>query len=133
VPRGVNDDLLPFEGGVQVWHHAHLPAGSVRLAPRGKREGLGRRPVLAAFVEGTALQLLGGFRIGLWLRGAGPVGSSGRDDDLAAGERVGAEVDSQVPSPPPRAAWTRGPINSIGSGRMSVEVRSELISSIVCR
>ena len=131
MPRGMNDDLLPFEGGVQVRHDAYLPARSVRLTPCRKRERFGRRPLLAAFVEGTTLQLLRRLRLGLWLGSAGAVGSSGRDDDLAAGERVDAEVDCQVP--PPRAAWTRGPINSIGSGRMSVEVRSELISSIVCK
>jgi hypothetical protein len=129
----MDDHLLTVEGGVEVRDDADLPAGGVRLAPFWEREGLGRRPIFATFVEGTALEFFRGLWFGLWLRSAGPVGSPGGDDDLAAGERVDAEVDCQPPSPPPPARWRSGPISSIGSGRISVDVRSELISSIVCR
>ena len=131
--RGVDDDFLSLEGGVEIGDDADLPARRVRLAARRQRERLGGRSVFAAVVEGAALELLGRLLVQLGAQGAGTAGPPGRDDDLSAGERVDAEVDAQLPSLPPPAARTSGPISSIGKGRISVDVRSELISSIVCR
>jgi hypothetical protein len=128
----VDDDFLPFEGGVQVRDDAHLPAGRVRLPPIGQRKRLRRRAIFPPLAERAGLELCGRRLLEAGPRSAGPLASSGRDDDLTAGERVDAEVDCQAPSWP-RARATSGPISSIGSGRISVDVRSELISSIVCR
>jgi hypothetical protein len=133
VARRVDDDLLALEGGVQVRHDANLPSRRVWLAPLGQYERLGRGPAFAPLVEGTAVAFLGRFLFepGSW--SAGPVGSARCDYDLAAGDRIDAKVDRQVLSRRLLAAWTSGPISSIGNGRISVDVRSELISSIVCR
>jgi hypothetical protein len=132
VPWRVDDHLLALERRVEVRNDSDLPAGRVGVSARRQRERLGRRPAFTALVEGTALSLLRCVFVERRRGGAGPVSAARRDDDLAAGKRIDAEVDCQAPSWP-RAAATRGPISSIGSGRISVEVRSELISSIVCK
>ena len=133
MPWRVDDDLLPLEGGVEVWDDSDRPAGRVGRALLGQGEGLRRRSVFAALVKRAALELLRGLRLDLRPRSPGSVGPARSDDDLAAGERVDAKIDGQLLSVPPAARWRSGPISSIGSGRIRVDVRSELISSIVCR
>jgi hypothetical protein len=128
----VDDDVLPFEGGIEVRDDTYPPPGRVGLPPIGQRKRLGWRAIFSPLAERARLELCGRRLLEAGPGSAGPLGSSGGDDDLAAGERIDAQVDCQAPSWP-RAAATRGPISSIGSGRISVEVRSELISSIVCR
>ncbi|HXV02983.1 MAG TPA: hypothetical protein VFP24_05375 [Gaiellaceae bacterium] len=77
--------LLAVEGRVQVRDDADLP----RIA---EPERLRRGAVLAAGVEGTALELVLRRRLELGQPGAGPVAPPGRVDDLPAGERVCPEV-----------------------------------------
>jgi hypothetical protein len=132
VSRRVDDDFLSFEGGVQIRDDAYLPAGRVGFPPVWQGKRLRRRAIFSSLAERAGLELCGRRLLEGGPGSAGPLGSTGRDDDLAAGKRIDAEVDCQAPSWP-RAAATRGPISSIGSGRISVEVRSELISSIVWR
>ena len=107
--------------------------GSARREPaRDLRSGrLRRRLVFPADVEGAAIDLLG--------RGLGlPAGATrlddhrgGRDDHPATRQRVFADL-GQLPESR-RSRSSRGLTRSIGSGRISVDERSELISSIVCR
>jgi hypothetical protein len=132
VPGRMDNDFLALERRVEVRDNPDLPARGVRLPALGQRERLRRCPVLAALVEGAPLALFG--RLVLQPRpvSARPVGPPRRDDYLPPGKRVDAKVDCQLAPPPPEAR-TRGPMSSIGSGRISVDVRSELISSIVCR
>jgi hypothetical protein len=84
VPRGVDDDLLPLECRVEVRDDTHGPPRRVGLASFGERERFGRRPVFAALVEGTALELLGRLFVELWPGDTGPVATPGCDDDPAA-------------------------------------------------
>jgi hypothetical protein len=127
VPRNVHDDLLALESGEEIWDHAHLPAGGVRIAwLLGDREGLRRRTLFAPGAEGAGLELL----LSRWLEG-GTLGSRapgalGSDDDESTRERVAAKVAAQRSFPP-----MKGRKSSIGTGRMIVEDRSELISSMV--
>jgi hypothetical protein len=93
-------------------------------------ERLRRRSVLAPATEGAALELFVRDRLELREPGAWPAPSAGRDQDAPPGERILADRGQRLVSPSPR---TNGPNNSIGNGRINVDVRSELISSIVCR
>src|ERR671922_1036834 len=124
VVGSVDHDLLALEGRVEVGHHPDAP----RVADSQR---LGRCPVLPPGTERAPLQLLLGRGFDLRQPGAGPVASRRREDDTAARQQVEPNV-GQVPGPP-RAASIRGRKSSIGSGRMIVDDRSELISSIVWR
>jgi hypothetical protein len=100
VPRGVDDDLLALEGGVEVGNDAYLPTRRVRLAlPQRDREGLRRRPVLAALVEGAAVEVVLRLRLELAALDSRPLRALGRNDDGAARERVAPELRDQVSDP----------------------------------
>ena len=59
VARRVNDYLLPLECGVEVGYDAHLPAGSVWLAPfGGDREHLRRGAILPSLAERALVELV---------------------------------------------------------------------------
>jgi hypothetical protein len=118
----VDHDLLALERRIEVRDDAYLP----RVADP---EGLRRGSILAAGVERAALELLR--RCGLELRqpGARAVAAARREDDPAAGERILDDLRQRLPSP----RLSSEVKSSIGSGKITVEVRSELISSIVCR
>ena len=156
VPGRVDDDLLPADGrpageealravavarpGPErrelVRDDADAPAGGVRRPPgRAERERLGRRrglPPLAERAAGRVVLLV----VGEPALRARAARSRRRDHDPPARDRIVAELRGRVtlrqpvsPVPLPR----KGPSRSIGSGRISVDERSELISSIVCR
>jgi hypothetical protein len=133
MPGDMNDHLLPLERRIEVRDDADLPAGSVRLAALRQRERLGRRSLLASLTERARLELLARRLAQGGPRSAGPGGAARSDDDLASGKGIDAEVDCQTPARSRPLAATSGPMSSIGSGRINVDVRSELISSIVCR
>ena len=124
VLRRVDHDLLALERRVEVRHHAYLPGIA-------DPQCLRRRLVFPARVEGAAIQLFGR-RLGrrreprAWTTTA-----AGRDHDPATRQRVFADL-GQLPESR-RSRSSRGLTRSIGSGRISVEERSELISSIVWR
>jgi hypothetical protein len=120
----VDDDLLPVERRVEVRDDADLP----RLSEPERLRG---RPILPTAAERTALELF--LRCWLELRepGAGAVPASGREDDPPAAERIDAEVGQLRPESPLDSMTARK--SSIGSGRTRVELRSEVISSMVCR
>jgi hypothetical protein len=120
--RRVDDDLLPLEGRVEVRHDADLPGVA-------EPQRLRRRPVLTAAAEGTALELVRGRRPDLRQPGARPLAPPGRDQDAPPGERILADLGQGLELPSPVSK--NGRKSSIGSGRMIVEERSELISSIV--
>src|ERR671922_1854425 len=124
VVGSVDHDLLALERRVEVGHHPDPP----RVADPQR---LGRCPVLPTGTERAPLQLLLGRGFDLRQPGAGPVASRRREDDTAARQQVEPNL-GQVPGPP-RAASISGRKSSIGSGRMIVDDRSELISSIVWR
>jgi hypothetical protein len=124
VLRGVDDDLLAVERGVEVRDDADAPGVAEPKCLRG-------RAVLAAGAEGAALELLLGRRLDLRQPGAGTVTAARGEDDLPTREWVYVEVD-QLPGSR-RSSSSRGLTRSIGSGRISVDDRSELISSIVWR
>src|SRR5919204_3393097 len=124
VVGSVDHDFLALEGRVEVGHHPDAP----RVADSQR---LGRCPVLPPGTERAPLQLLLGRGFDLRQPRAGPVASRRREDDTAARQQVEPNV-GQVPGPP-RAASIRGRKSSIGSGRVIVDDRSELISSIVWR
>ena len=123
--RRVDHDLLALERRVEVRHHANLPGIA-------DPERLRRRLVFPAGVEGAAIELLGR-RLGrrreprAWTTTA-----AGRDHDPATRQRVFADLGQLLDSLR-RSRSSRGLTRSIGSGRISVEERSELISSIVWR
>jgi hypothetical protein len=118
----VDDDLLALERRIEVRDDADLP----RVA---EPEGLRRGAVLAAGVERAALELLAGRRLELREPGAGSVAAPRGEDDAPAGERILEYLGQRLLSP----RLTSELKSSIGSGKITVEVRSELISSIVCR
>src|SRR5919109_3155054 len=120
----VDHDLLALERRVEVWHHPDAP----RVADPQR---LGRRSILSSGAERAPVQLLLGCRFDLRQPGARPVAARGREDDTAARQRVDPDVGQVRGSP--RAASISGRKSSIGSGRMIVDDRSELISSIVWR
>ena len=136
-PLGTVADPRPWpEGGKLVRDDAHAPAGRVRRPawrPDEVRLGWSRR--LPALVEGAAGRVVV-LRPFACARRPGPPGPGRRNDDPAPREWVAAELRRRValgqpvsPVPLPR----KGASRSIGSGRISVDERSELISSIVCR
>ena len=89
VPRRVDDDLLVLECRVEVRDDTHLPARRVGLAwSRRDREGLRRRAVLAALVEGALLELVRRGRIDRAALRARTTRPSRCDDDGSARERV---------------------------------------------
>jgi hypothetical protein len=135
VPRRMNDDFLALECGIEIGNNANLPAGCVGLRSIRPRVRFRRSAFLPSLVERATVAVRLRFLLDCGPQGTRPCRTSRREDDLAAGERIDAKVDRQLVSPPPclSAARTMGPISSIGSGRISVDVRSELISSIVCR
>src|SRR5215210_9566638 len=119
----VDDDLLPVERGVEVRDDADAPR-------RADLQRLGRRAVLAATAEGTLRELLLGHRLDRRQPRPRTVTTAGRDEHPPARQRVLPKLCQLAPlSEPPSS----GRKSSIGSGRMIVEERSELISSIVCR
>src|SRR5215210_754840 len=122
----MDDNLLPLEGRVQVRDDANAP----RVVSESQH--FRRCPVLAPAAEGAALELL----VRRWLDfgkpRAGAVAAAGRKDDPATRQRVFADV-GQLGGLVLRPASRNGLNSSIGSGRMIVDERSELISSIVCR
>jgi hypothetical protein len=125
----VNHDLLALEGGEEVGDDSNLPPGRVRLTLLlSECERLGRRPLLAAGAEGAGVELL----LARWLEGgtlgSRPLGPLGGEDDEPARERVAAKLAVQRSFP-----RMSGRKSSIGTGRMIVEERSELISSMVWR
>jgi hypothetical protein len=81
VLRRVDHDLLPLEGGVEVRNDADLP----RIAEPKRLRGCA---VLAADVEGTALEFLLRRRLELRQPGAGPVAAAWGVDDPSACERI---------------------------------------------
>jgi len=122
------------EGGELVRHHSHPPARSIcRPARRPDRKGLRRRRRLPARAEGAAGNVVVELA-DMRPRRARAAGSRGGDHDPAAGDRVAAKLwrrlGVQRDSGGSLANTRR---SSSGSGRMSVEVRSEDISSTVCR
>ena len=124
VLRRVDHDLLTLERRVEVRHHAHPPGIA-------DPECLRRRLVFPAGVEGAAVELLGrGLGRG-WEPRARTTTAAGRHHDPASGQRVFADLGQLLESR--RSRSSRGLTRSIGSGRISVEERSELISSIVWR
>ena len=136
VAGAVDDHLLVLERRVEVGHDADKPAGRVGLPPRGRdREHLGRRAVLASLAERAALELFWRRRrLRVDVLRPGPLCALRRDDDDPAGDRIAPEVRRrQLGDPPPPPMFRNGLKSSIGSGRMIVDERSELISSIVCR
>src|ERR671923_2132744 len=124
VVGSVDHDLLALEGRVEVGHHPDAP----RVADSQR---LGRCPVLPPGTERAPLQLLLGRGFDLRQPGAGPVASRRREDDTAARQQVEPNLGQVRGSP--RAASISGRKSSIGSGKMIVDDRSELISSIVWR
>ncbi|MGH3051729.1 MAG: hypothetical protein ACRDM8_02075 [Gaiellaceae bacterium] len=125
--RNVHDDLLALEGGEEVRDDADLPAGGVRIAwLLGDRERLRRCALFAALAEGAGVELLLSRRLEGGTLCARPLGPLGSDDDESARERVAAKAAGQPPSLP-----MSGRKSSSGKGRMMVEERSELISSMV--
>jgi hypothetical protein len=125
VIRGVDDDLLALEGGVEVRDDADSP----RVV--AEAQDLRRSAVLAAGAERTAFELLLGRWLDLRQPGAGTVPAARGEDDLPTREWVYVKLD-QLPGSR-RSSSSRGLTRSIGSGRISVDDRSELISSIVWR
>jgi hypothetical protein len=119
----VDDDLLPLERGVEVRHDADSPGVA---DPKRLR----RRSIFPAGAKRAALELV--LRCGLDLGQPRTRASAAprRDQNAAPGERILADA-CQVRSPLP--ASINGLKSSIGIGRMSVDERSELISSIVWR
>ena len=124
------------EGRELVRDDPDAPARRVRRPPgRAERERLGRGrglPPLAERAAGRVVLLVDAEPA---LR-ARPPRPRRRDDHPAAGHRVVAELGRRVAlgqpvSPVP--LFRKGASRSIGSGRISVDERSELISSIVCR
>ena len=120
------------------------PAGRVGSPlGRSERERLRGRAVFVALAERAARNVC----IGpvTWSRpwGAGPARAKRRDDHPPAGEGVAPELSPlgivQPPSFDRSRPLARSPISisgrtrSSGSGRMIIDERSELISSIVCR
>jgi hypothetical protein len=122
----VDDDLLPLERGVKVRDDADLP----RLADA---KGFRRRAVLAAPAERTLKDLLVGYRVELRQPGARAAASAGRKEDAPTGQRIDARVGQLLVRSLLAPSSSSGRKSSIGSGRMSVELRSELTSSIVWR
>src|SRR5919204_2877627 len=114
--RRVHDHLLALDRWVEIRDDANLP----RVA---EPQRLGRSPILTSHAEGAALQLVFDRLSGSW--SAGP---RGRDRHEPSRDRVAPQVCRQLPPPP----WN-GFSSSIGSGMIRLVVRSELISSIVCR
>src|SRR5215204_3402982 len=120
----MDDDLLALERGVEIWDDADGPGPVL-----GQDERLRGRPILAARAERARLQLVGGRVVDHLQERPGPARAAGCDYDRPARERI---AQNRVAQPCfPRSS--SGPISSSGNGRISVEVRSELISSIVCR
>jgi hypothetical protein len=120
----VDDDFLPVERRIEIRDDPDLPG-----LPEPER--LRGRPIFPAAAEGTALELLVRCRLELREPGAGAVPASGREDDPPAAERIDAEVGQLRPESPLDSMTARK--SSIGSGRTRVELRSEVISSMVCR
>ena len=92
MPRRVDDHLLPLERGVEVRHDAYAPARRVARVALRQRQRLGRGAILTALAEGAGLELLRGGVLDLRHADAGPPGPSGRDHDLATGERIDADL-----------------------------------------
>jgi hypothetical protein len=123
----VHDHFLAFEGREEVWDNSHLPAGGVRIAQLlGKRKGLRRGAPFAPGAEWAGLELLLSRPLEGGTLGAWALGALWSDDDESTRERVAAKVAAQRPSSP-----MSGRKSSSGKGRMIVEERSELISSMV--
>ena len=125
----VDDHLLPLEGGELVRHGPDRPARSVRLAAGGKREDLGRRAILTALAERTALALARRLRLERCPRCAGALGPPGRDGYEAPGERVYPQVAQESSFGCSRNGLSR----SIGAGKTIVVDGVPLISINVCR
>src|SRR5512132_961212 len=121
----VNDHLLALEGRIEVRDDTDPP----RIA---EHKRLGRSPVFAAGAERARLELPLGRRLDLGKPGAGSSTSARGKEHLTAGERILPDAGQLLLLPPP-ADSRNGLKSSIGSGRMIVDERSELISSIVCR
>jgi hypothetical protein len=51
VPRAVDDDLVPGEGGIEIRDDADAPARAVARLARGKCQRLRRRPPLTPLAE----------------------------------------------------------------------------------
>jgi hypothetical protein len=82
VPRDVDDDLLPLEGGEEIRDDPDLPPGGVWVAQLlGEREGLRRRALFATRTERARGELLLARRLENRALGAGPLRALGGDDD----------------------------------------------------
>src|SRR5207247_8835628 len=131
VTRRVDDHLVPLEGGVQVGDDAHAPAGRIGFAAlERQRKDLGRRPVLVAFAERTALALVGRLGLELGARRAGSACSRWSYSDDAPRERVYPQLGVQDFL---RARSRNGVSRSIGAGKTMVVDCEEPSSSRVCR
>jgi hypothetical protein len=122
---GVDDDLLSLEGRVEIGNDADAP----RVV--AEAQNLRRGAVLASAAERARLELLVRRWIDRRQPRARPAAAARRDYDSATRERVFSDVrqlGGRV-----RPASRNGLNSSIGSGRMIVEERSELISSMVWR
>jgi hypothetical protein len=96
----VDYDFLVLEGGVEVGNDAYLPTRRVRLSlAQRDREGLRRGPVLAALVEGAAVEVLLRLRLELAALGSRALRALRRDDDGAPRDRVAPELRGQVSDP----------------------------------
>jgi hypothetical protein len=89
VSRGVDDDLLPVEGRIEIRDDADLPARTVGLSIRWPYgEDLGRRAVLPPLTERAAVELFGTLLLDLSSLGARALRSRRRDDDRPSRDRV---------------------------------------------
>jgi hypothetical protein len=118
----VDDDFLALERRVEVRYDPNPPGVA-------DPERLGRGAVLAACAEGTVLELLGRCLLRRRQPGTRPPGAARCEDDSPTRQRVFADLRQLGGLL--RPASRNGLKSSIGSGRMIVEERSELISSIV--
>jgi len=93
----MNDDLLAFEGWIEVGNYADLPSGRVGLSP-GRRYGkrLGRGAILAPLAERALVELELGRRLERSSPGAGSPLPRRGDDDGPAGDRVAPDFGRQL-------------------------------------
>ncbi len=134
----VDDDLLPFECGVEVRDDANAPRAFERQPQR-----LGRRAVLASLAERAGGELLGRRRLDRPDRRSRPSRAGGRDDDESPRDRIPAKLAAQgagccgggdAAGAVSRSARSmNGRIRSIGAGKMIVDEFVPPISSRVCR